>query len=151
MPRETRTPRGTRTLRGTRTPKGTRTLRGTREKTTRRTSPSTRTRSRRNSPPRSRGPKSPHPRRTREAKIRIRNYEEQQEQRRQRRQQTLPILQRFIPSTPSTRFLHRRNRPLTVAGPSITQPIVHPTSRARGEPVQHIILISEKDKQVLST
>ncbi|RHZ83036.1 hypothetical protein Glove_99g232 [Diversispora epigaea] len=89
----------------------------------------------RNSPPRSRGPKSPYPRRTREAKIRIRNYEEQQEQRRQKRQQTLPILQRFIPSTPFTRLLHRRNRPLTVAGPSITQPIVHPTPRARGEPV----------------
>ncbi|RHZ72727.1 hypothetical protein Glove_239g13 [Diversispora epigaea] len=44
----------------------------------------------------------------------------------------------------------RRNCPLTVVGPSQTQPIVNPTPRAREELVPHIIHITEEDKQVIS-
>ncbi|RHZ66798.1 hypothetical protein Glove_305g14 [Diversispora epigaea] len=109
----------------------------------------------RNSSPQSQKPKSSHLQRTREAKIRIRIYKELQGITRIRRQQTLSILSQFISSISSIPIIlslissHRRNRPLTVAGPSITQPIVHPTPRTREEPIQHIIPITEEDEQVI--
>ena len=45
---------------------------------------------------------------------------------------------------------HRRNRSLTVAGPSITQLIVHPTPRTREELVQYIIPIIKEEEQIIS-
>ncbi|RHZ43726.1 hypothetical protein Glove_876g1 [Diversispora epigaea] len=71
----------------------------------------------------------------------------QQEQLERERIQPRIDLPDFTLLTTSPR---RRNRPLTAAGPSQTQPIVNPTPRAREELVPHIIHITEEDKQVIS-
>ena len=60
----------------------------------------------------------------------------------------------FVPSFHRHRRSHtwsrRRNRPLTVAGPSQAQPINNLTPRAREELVPHIITITEVTEQVIS-
>ncbi|RHZ90222.1 hypothetical protein Glove_2g62 [Diversispora epigaea] len=66
---------------------------------------------------------------------------------REQQRQTRIDLPDFTLLTTSPRC---RNRPLTVAGLSQTQPIVNPTPRAREELVPHIIHITEEDKQVIS-
>ncbi|RHZ76488.1 hypothetical protein Glove_197g112 [Diversispora epigaea] len=137
----TRTLRGTRTPRGTKTPKGTRMLRGTREKTTRRTSPPTRTRS----PPQP--PQQQEQAKTLHHETEDRNRHIREEQEKQRLELGTMRNNKNNRDKEDSKHYQYSNDLYYLHRPSITQPIVHSTPRARGEPVQHIILISEEDKQ----